>query len=182
MDYALNRGERVLWTGAPPQGMRFTAADLIVVPFSLFWTGFAVLWEWLALTTGAPAYFPLFGIPFVLIGVYLLVGRFFSDASARARTEYAITSERAIIVRRNRIASFDLSGLTGHSADEKADGTGTIWLTMRPMVTMGRAPSGFPSRYITTPSFESIPDVRRVYGILVDAQRRRVAAPLESPA
>ncbi len=44
--------------------------------------------------TGAPIIFCLFGIPSVLIGLFLLFGRFFTDAHIRGRTCYGITNER----------------------------------------------------------------------------------------
>jgi hypothetical protein len=50
------------------------------------------------LTHEAPGIFALWGIPLVLVGLYLIVGRFFVDALQRARTYCALTNERAIIV------------------------------------------------------------------------------------
>ena len=77
-------GERLLWSGNPGQGVRFTAADLWMIPFGLLWTSFAVFWEGRVLSTPAsPWIMKLWGIPFVLIGLYALVGRFFVDAWIR---------------------------------------------------------------------------------------------------
>ncbi|MGO9170512.1 MAG: hypothetical protein ACLP7P_00900 [Rhodomicrobium sp.] len=74
----LDHGERLLWSGMPRQGIFFRPSDIFMVPFSLFWGGFAFFWEFTAMTSNkSQSFFPLFGIPFVLIGIYIIAGRFF---------------------------------------------------------------------------------------------------------
>ena len=96
----LNSGERLVWSGRPRGGIRFREADIFVIPFSLVWCGFAIFWEIMASRPvaagrGGPwnvAFaFPLFGVPFVLIGLYFVFGRFITDARKRAKTYYGIT-------------------------------------------------------------------------------------------
>jgi hypothetical protein len=82
----------------PQQGLVLRASDAFVIPFSLLWGGFAIYWEALAFQTGAPVFFKLWGIPFVVIGLYLIAGRFFLEAWRRRRTVYALTSARVVIV------------------------------------------------------------------------------------
>ena len=94
----LSAGETLRWTGAPPTGLRFRAADAFLVPFSLFWGGFAFVWEGAALTHGGPPLFALWGVPFCLIGLYLIFGRFIFDAFQRAHTAYAVTDRAAYVV------------------------------------------------------------------------------------
>lgn len=74
----LESGEEALWTGQPHQGLMFHAGDILLIPLSLFWGGGVLYWEYMALTTGAPLFFVLWGIPFLLVGIYLVVGRFSS--------------------------------------------------------------------------------------------------------
>ncbi len=38
----LERGERLLWTGQPAQGLLLTAANGFLIPFSLVWCGFVL--------------------------------------------------------------------------------------------------------------------------------------------
>jgi len=96
----LQTGERLKWTGAPAQGFRTSPQDLFLIPFSLLWGGFAIFWEATALNmSGAAPEFPLFGIPFVLVGCYFIFGRFFVDAWVRSRTVYAVTDRRALLLR-----------------------------------------------------------------------------------
>jgi hypothetical protein len=103
----LSGGERLVWSGQPRSGIRFRGTDAILIPFSIVWCGFAIFWEVMASTTAVVGKgglgpivmaFPLFGLPFVLIGLYLVFGRFIVDARLRGKTFYGVTSERIIIV------------------------------------------------------------------------------------
>ena len=90
-------GEQVVWSGRPRQGIVVRGSDAFAIPFSVLWAGFAVFWLVSAASTGAPLPFVLFGVPFVLVGVYIVVGRFFVEARQRQNTFYAVTPQRVII-------------------------------------------------------------------------------------
>ena len=99
-------GERVLWAGQPNTTTIFHKEDGFLVPFSLLWGGFAIFWEATAagFLGNRPhpkpiSYFALlWGVPFVLIGQYLIWGRFFYAAWKKKRTHYAVTDRRVIVV------------------------------------------------------------------------------------
>src|SRR5687767_14840962 len=125
----LTSGERLLWTGRPTQGLLLRRSDMLFVPFSLMWGGFAIFWEYMALTGDAPFFFKLWGIPFVLVGLYMIGGRFVLDAKQREKTFYAVTNQRILIVsglRSRRIKSLNLRTLSDVSLDQTSNGSGTI--------------------------------------------------------
>jgi hypothetical protein len=166
----LNSGERLLWKGRPRGGIRFRGVDLFLIPFSLIWTGFVFFAAFAAFnqpaerSAAAPALIPL--IVFILVGLYILVGRFFVDAMMRARTEYALTSRRAIIVSgffSRNVKTVDLQTIPEILLSEKSDHSGTITFGATPFGGwMQRNPWSFGSSS-GVPAFEMIEDVRSVY-------------------
>src|SRR5215469_2573528 len=100
----LEAGESLLWSGQPRKGIVFRSSDLFLIPFSIFWGGFALFWEGSVLSEARRSgnsislFMVLWGIPFVLIGLYLMFFRFIVDARRREHTCYGLTDRRAIIV------------------------------------------------------------------------------------
>src|SRR4051812_43942652 len=92
----LQSSETLLWEGQPDK-QRFLLRGWWAIPFSLLWCGFAIFWEASAFRTNAPFYFRLWGIPFVLIGLYMVFGRFFAAAREAANTWYVVTNRRVLI-------------------------------------------------------------------------------------
>lgn len=150
------------------------ASDALMIPFSLMWGGFAIFWEGSVVIGKAPLFFKLWGIPFVLMGFYMMIGRFFADARERSRTSYAVTNERVIIVGglfKETTKSINLKGLSDISLDEKSDGAGTITLGPASASSWATA-SGWPGgRQKAPPAFEGIPAARQTYEIIRQAQK-----------
>jgi len=170
----LRSDERLLWSGKPQSGIRLRASDAFLIPFSLMWGGFAVFWEVGVISTGAPFFFKLWGIPFVLVGCYIVFGRFLVDARAREKTIYAVTNERVFIVSElfgRKVQSVSLRTLPELTLQEKSDGSGTIIFGSQGPFAAGN--SSWPgSRQVQTPSFEMVDNVRQVYHIIQEAQQQ----------
>jgi hypothetical protein len=173
--WELGAGEWLLWSGAPIQGLRFRGSDLLMIPFSLLWAGFTVFWEYSVVHSNAPVFMVIWGIPFIVAGLYLVVGRFFLDSYLRGRTLYAITDQRALIVGGgfgHQVRSLPLRNLAEVNLKENGDGSGSIVLGgANPFNYMfaGTPWPGAGKRF--APSFDSIVDARKVYGVLQEAQR-----------
>ncbi len=144
-------------------------------PFSLLWGGFAIFWELSVFRSGAPFFFRLWGIPFVLVGLYMIFGRFFTDAWQRARTYYGLTNERVLIVPglfERQVKSLSLRGLPELTLSERGDRSGTIMFGTVPPMYGWSAGSSWPgSARQLPPSFEMIENARQVYGQIQTAQR-----------
>ena len=176
----LSPQEDLLWSGRPRGGIRFRGQDLIMIPFSLLWAGFAAVWELIAVASGAPLFFALWGIPFILIGAYITVGRFVHDAIKRRRTAYGLTDRRVIIVTDlfgRRATSLDLATLSEITLSEKGDRSGNI--TFGSTTWFGYQPAGWSSRRTAkaAPSFEMIDEVRQVFDRIQAAQQALRTAP-----
>jgi len=168
----LVRSERLLWKGRPRGGIRLRGSDGFLIPFSLLWGGFVIFWEFMALTSPKDQpmgwLFPLFGLPFVLVALYIVFGRFFVDAKMRHSTEYAVTDRRAIIVSglfTRKIRSINLQSSPEITLSEKADKSGTIAFGAAPFGRWMQRDLWYPSGS-SQPAFEMIEDVRGIYDII----------------
>lgn len=125
---SLRSGERVLWHGQPNDGFSFRPVELFLIPFSVLWGGFAVFWNVSVWSTDAPLFFKLFGLPFLIIGLYVIFGRFFVESWLRRRMRYAVTNQRIIIQSggRSTVKSLDINRLSSLELHEKSDCSGTI--------------------------------------------------------
>jgi hypothetical protein len=179
--------ETVRWVGKPRAGILLRGSDALMIPFSILWGGFAIFWEAMALrgtakaSVGIKIIFPLWGVPFVLVGLYMMVGRFFADAYVRGRTWYGVTDRRAIIVSglmSQTTTSVSLATLSAVSLTEHRDGTGTVRLGQAVMVGNGYA-RGWPAGRFggggeggSPATFDHIFDAAEVYRLILECQNK----------
>ena len=129
-----------------------------------------MFWEYGAYNSGAPQFFLLFGSFFVIIGLFLIFGRFIYDKWVRENTVYAITNERVLILAglfNQSLKALSLKNISQISLDLSGDGRGTI--------TFG-TPAGFgyvvnnPSwpgmGRMSLPMFERIDGAGEVYKLI----------------
>lgn len=181
-DLSLNReiqaeilpGEKQLWVGKPKIGIQFRKSDALFIPFSIFWAGFAVFWFVTAVFSGAPFPFALFGIPFLCVGLYITVGRFFYDSYKRGKTLYAVTDKRVIIKNggiKGQTVTLNIKSLQDISIIEKQDGSGTITFNSNNSFPSFIGQSNWPgTKRGQAPALEFITDVREVYSLIIKQQ------------
>ncbi len=135
----LEPGERIQWTAMPVPRF-FTPAATGAFLFGIPWTAFAIFWTagaaWgtsQAEDAGLFRLFPLFGVPFILIGFAMLSSPVWAYRKG-VRTVYVITDRRAITFLGGRTTTVR-SYLPDHLEDiyrrEKKDGTGDVIISRR---------------------------------------------------
>jgi hypothetical protein len=180
----LMSGESLLWTGRPDPRVIFHRDDWYLIPFSLLWGGFAIFWEAGVLgywgsnpKHGTPSTFmALWGIPFIVIGQYLIWGRFLYDAWLKRRTYYAVTNRRVLVIQEgwNRKTSWAYLG-TIPTVEREGSITGTLWFGPKYPVIAGR---GQKTRGMSRfsigdfPVFADIDDLDSVYHMVLDMRER----------
>jgi hypothetical protein len=165
--------ETVLWSGQPSSSVIFHRQDGYLIPFSLMWGGFAIFWESMASAIAAPrhghaapGFFLLWGIPFVVIGQYLIWGRFLYDAWLKKRTYYAVTNKRVIALQNgfsHRTVSSNLDSLTVVVEEGGSNGTGTLRFGAQPNWNTRGWGMWNLMTLTDTPTFVDIPDLDTVY-------------------
>lgn len=179
-------GESLYWAGMPNRGVIFHSDDWAIVPFSLLWGGFTIFWEASALgywgngaQRGGPSLFMvIWGIPFVVIGQYIIWGRFLYDAWLKRRTYYAVTNRRVMVLQegwKRKTCSMYLEAIP--SVNREGAEIGTLWFgTKYPMFT-GRG-SGKKTRNMSrfylgdVPVFADIDDVDSVYRLVWELREK----------
>lgn len=173
----LSSGESLLWSGRPRQGVMFRGSDVFVIPFSLLWGGFAIYWEYTAYTSGAPAFFLLFGGVFVVVGIYFIFGRFIADSLTRRSTYYGVSNDRVLIVSEfptSKTKSLGLTTLTDVTFTTKSDQSGSISFgAQHPTAEMFGGMNWPGMSAYQGPRFDMIENVKSVYDILQKAMRDR---------
>lgn len=134
-------GERILWAGQPSARRAFLKS-LPIFLFAIPWTAFALTWEGIALAalfadgpakpTGAGGWlalvFPIFGLPFVLIGFVMLAAPFYVAHRSRY-TVHVLTEERLIEARLRQtveIKSYPIVRITSFTRCAQPDGSGDM--------------------------------------------------------
>ncbi|APE26906.1 hypothetical protein [Aurantiacibacter gangjinensis] len=131
----LHRGEQVLWKGRAIPRTKWM--DFGIYLFAVPWTAFALFWTAMAFAGvdgmteegGWLGYaFPLFGVPFILVGLGMLAAPFLPLYTAR-NTVFAVTDKRMIELRLGRrltTKSADGKNATDLHRIESRDGSGTL--------------------------------------------------------
>lgn len=124
----LEAHEQVQWQGMPTPHY-FSASSSGAFLFAIPWTAFAIFWMFGASQSGSIA-FTSFGIPFVLIGIAMLLTPVWNYRKS-LKTLYVITKQRAISFvggRSMTVRSFQPEHLRQVFRRERRDGSGDVIL------------------------------------------------------
>ncbi len=160
-------GERIIWEGKPYTGIVLRPIEVFLIPFSLLWAGFALFWNVSVWATGGDLFFKLFGLPFLIAGLYVTLGRFLIDIYLRKKTKYSVTSKRILIARGSTVKSLDIKRLPSLELDEHSDGSGTIRFGASGSWFGGANNFGIWQPTLdTTPQFIRVSNVRSLYDLI----------------
>jgi hypothetical protein len=114
---------------------------------------------------------------FLLIGLYMLFGRFLVDRVARRRTHYYLTTQRAVIeggLFRPNHRSISLAASPEIRFRGRRNGRGTVQFGSASM--FGMMPPSWPgASQFLPPAFDDIDEAERVYNLALKAQREAQA-------
>ncbi len=155
-------GERLIWADRPAP-RRMALAGLPVMLFGAVFAGFALFWiagaaSMTPADSGVFAFFPLFGVPFLLVGLGIMLTPVWIWLGAK-KTIYAISSDRLVIIKGNRVQSFEADEIDELERRERADGTGDVIFNRQLVRSHSRHHGRTRERKI---GFFGIPEVRRV--------------------
>lgn len=186
-------GERILWQGRPDTDVVWRDLLSSETVFGVFFTGFSVFWIASASSIinmgphmggggiGAIfSFFPLFGLPFLAVGLHMVIGRIFFDAYMRGKTWYTLSNEAAYIARdamgRRSLKRY---GFAEMLAPDLVDGhPGSIFFAeeLKQYQSGSRNSSRRTTAKRTRIGFRRIDDARTVYRLIAD-QRDAAKAP-----
>lgn len=168
----LGSGESLKWSGQPdPKTHLWRAMGLFL--FAIPWTAFSLFWMAGAAEFKIPDFsepfdfFPLFGLPFLLIGIGMLASPYYAYLTAK-RTLYVVTSKRAFEMKVGntiKVKNYPASVIDGIEKVEKADGSGNVLFSTE-------ARSGEDGRKYVKAGFIGIRDVRIVEKYIRDLKEK----------
>ena len=185
----LLEGEEILWTGRPEPSVVLAGADVAVIPVTI-WLGSLAIYAGTSLLRRLPGasapseiLVPLVGgIPFLLVGFYLALGRFIFKVWRKKRTYYAVTNLRVLAltkIRGRRLMALYLEEIPALNKSVRPDGIGTVFFARSPFIASWCGNTGMNcSTGFDRKDFMAFYDVRgagSVYG-LVDGLTGRLSA------
>lgn len=179
----LDEGETILWQGRPDTQIVWSSLLSFQSFFGLFFGGFAAFWISMALlgvreAGGIFILFPLFGVPFLLAGLYSFIGHIFWNAYVRGRSWYTLTDRAAYIATeifgKRRLKTYPYADMQPPELQDNTPGSVIFAedITVHSNRRRGR------TRRLTQRvpvGFMRIDDARAVYRILSDRRKAALA-------
>ena len=186
----LLEGEEILWTGRPERSAVVAGADAAAIPITV-WLGSSAIYAGVSLlhrlsaanSLGQLVTSLVGGIPFILMGLYLILGRFIYKAWRKTRTYYAVTNKRVLAltkIRGRHLLEEYIEEIPALHKSVRSDGIGSVYFARSPFMASwcGNAgmncSTGFDRKDLM--AFHDIRGAEEVYG-LVEALRNGGSGP-----
>lgn len=182
----LQSGETLSWTGTADPA-RAALGALPAAIFGIPFAGFALFWMSMAFRgtdamnrsthnafAGGFALFPLFGLPFLLIGLAIALAPLWAFLKAKS-TVYAVTNRRVMVISgsTNRsVKSLTPADITSVEHRERPDGSGDILLTTTAVIRAGNNMSSQMRVALC-----GVPNVKQVADQVMSLHRQPQASP-----
>ena len=160
----LKPGESIVWTGQP-DSVEYMKSSILGFLFFIPWTAFSVFWIAFAsgleipdFSKGGFAYFPLFGLPFLLIGIWGLSSPLREKLKAK-NVIYAITTQRVIIIegfRSTTYRSYYPAQLKNIEKVQKSNAFGSIYFQLVPYIDANGGERYEKVRFIGIPNVQAV--------------------------
>jgi hypothetical protein len=172
----LNPDEIIEWCGRPRHDFFFKYEDAYYIPLTLVYGSVLIFVGIKLIFGGRPYLLVCLGITAFLIGLFLIIGRYFYDIWERQNIFYALTNQRILIKygRFNQnMKSLYLSAINEINIRTWKNGRGTILFggsTALPW-HQRRYNTEIIDRNLYQPGFEMIEDAKVVYDLIKKNQR-----------
>lgn len=166
--------EELIWYDQPI-AKKITGEGIILSVFGIFFTAVSGTGLWTLIKPSSPfdfnfhhkttmeKLFPLFILPFFIIGLALLAGPYWVYKSA-LKTIYVLTDKRCIIIKAGRtkkVSSYDVDEINNIEKKEYSDGSGTL-VFLKETYLSSRDDNGHRSVRTKNIGFLEIRDVKKV--------------------
>jgi hypothetical protein len=183
-DQILDADEDLIWQGNPAPGLHAPGKTLFQSVFGLPFLGmglaafvfglFAVFGLGDALGVSGGAFVTLFSLPFIAVGLRLVVLSWVMALTAHRHIHYSLSTKRAFVATDFWKRTLDSYPITPDSTlsleDHGTTGTtGTVWFAVK--VERGHKRRSIETRI----GFEHIAEAAKVYRLMRDIQQRRSA-------
>jgi hypothetical protein len=147
-------GEKVIWRGKPERAP-FVWRTWPLSIFGAILVAAIVAYETVILTTEAPDVLAVWGVPFALAGLYMLVGHFLITSQEWHNTEYMVTEQRVLIrhgIFSPSLTMYSVLGLPQIVVEMHGENVGN--LMFRPPTGQGYGPwPGYQTMWPYTPGY-----------------------------
>jgi hypothetical protein len=173
----LGPDEEILWQGQPRSTIDWSGLLNPITLMGVFFTGFSLFWIAMAISltagSGAPFpfnVFPLFGLPFLAIGLWMMGGRLVLDAWLRGHTWYTLTNQTAFVARnalgRKTLESWPIADMDRIVWEDGSPGSVIFHMKHSSMPVSRRNATRI--RFL---GFHQIDEAQQVYGLMRRARR-----------